>query len=177
MSRRRHVDIFTTGSGLAGAANVVRNVGHFHGFLVFSGDIAKGVIAMAIAYQLGLGGFWIMIPAVATLVGHWRSIFTGFRGGDGLSTLVGITLAILPLYGIIGLVIGSTVAIIAGRTGHHGSLWGGGAVYGMFLVLGVTSSGENAAMLLSVVLLSLFVLAHGIVGHHRGLSPSYDGTG
>lgn len=173
VSRLRRVDIFTTGSGLAGAANVFRNVGHFHGVLVFSGDIAKGVLAMMISYQLGLEGAWILLPAVATLTGHWRSVFTGFRGGDGLSTLLGITLAIMPVYGIIGLAIGAIVAFIARRTGHHASLWGGGVAYGWFLVLGITASGENAALLLGVVMLALLVLTHGVVGHHRELNPSY----
>ena len=173
VSRLRGVDIFTTGSGLAGAANVFRNVGHFHGILVFSGDIAKGVLAMMISYQLGLEGPWILFPAVATLTGHWRSVFTGFRGGDGLSTLLGITLAIMPVYGIIGLVAGAIVAFIARLTGHHASLWGGGVAYGWLLVLGITASGENAALLLGVVLLALLVLTHGVVGHHRELNPSY----
>ena len=172
VSRLRRVDIFTTGSGLAGAANVFRNVGHFHGILVFSGDIAKGVLAMMIPYQLGLEGAWILLPAVATLTGHWRSVFTGFRGGDGLSTLVGITLAIMPVYAIIGLAIGVTVAFIARWTGHHPSLWGGGVAYGWILVLGIISSGENATLMLGVVLLALLVLTHGVVGHHRELNPS-----
>ena len=172
VSRRKHVDIFTTGSGLAGAANVFRNVGHAHGILVFSGDIAKGVLAMVIPYQLGLEGAWILIPAVATLTGHWRSVFTGFRGGDGLSTLLGITLAIMPVYGIIVLAVGAIVAFIARRTGHHASLWGGGVAYGWFLFLGITASGGNSALLLGVVMLALLVLIHGVVGHHRELNPS-----
>jgi glycerol-3-phosphate acyltransferase PlsY len=176
VSRRKHVDIFTTGSGLAGAANVFRNVGHAHGILVFSGDIAKGVLAMAIPYQLGLEGAWILIPAVATLAGHWRSVFTGFRGGDGLSTLLGITLALMPIYGLIGLTIGATVAFIARRTGHHASLWGGAMAYGWLLVLGVTTSGEDAALLLGVVMLALLVLTHGAIRHHRGVNLSHHYT-
>jgi len=176
VSRRRQMDIFATGSGLAGAANVFRNVGHFHGILVFSGDIAKGVLAMMIPYHLGLEGAWILIPAAATLTGHWRSVFTGFRGGDGLSTLVGITLAIMPVYGLISLAIGAIVAFIARWTGHHASLWGGGVAYGFLLVLGITASGENAILLLGVVLLALLVLTHGVVGHHRALDLSYHYT-
>jgi glycerol-3-phosphate acyltransferase PlsY len=176
VSRRRHVDIFTTGSGLAGAANVFRNVGHPHGIIVFSGDIAKGLLAMMIAYQFGIKGVWILLPAVATLTGHWNSIFTGFRGGDGLSTLLGITVAIIPVYGLIGLTIGATVGIIARQTGHHASLWGGGVAYGWLLVLGVTATAENAIPLFGVVLLAILVLTHGVVGHYRGLNPSRDHT-
>ena len=91
--------------------------------------------------------------------GHTSSAIIG---GDGLSTLLGITVAILPVYGLIGLTIGATVAFIARRTGRHPSLWGGGVVYGGLLVLGITATAENALPLLCVVLLALLVLTHGV---------------
>tara|TARA_B100001750_G_scaffold226771_1_gene219820 strand:- start:165 stop:776 length:612 start_codon:yes stop_codon:yes gene_type:complete len=167
VSRRRHVDIFSTGTGLAGAANVFRNVGHSQGIVVFSGDIAKGLSAMMIAYQLGIEGSWILLPAMATVMGHWKSMFTRFRGGDGLSTLLGITVAIIPIYGLIALAIGAAVAFIARQTGHHASLWGGSVAYGWLLVLGLTATTDNASSLLGVVVLALSVLTHGIIGHYR----------
>lgn len=167
VSRRRHIDIFATGSGLAGAANVFRNVGHPQGLFVFGGDIFKGLSAMMIAYQLGIEGTWLLLPAMATLMGHWKSMFTGFRGGDGLSTLLGITVAIIPVFGLIALTIGATVALIARQTGHHASLWGGSVAYGWLLVLGLTATTENASSLLGVVVLALSVLAHGVIGHYR----------
>ena len=42
VSRLRGVDIFTSGTGLPGAANVLRNVGYVEGGLVFWGDVLKG---------------------------------------------------------------------------------------------------------------------------------------
>ena len=166
LSRIQGVDIFSTGTGLAGAANVYRNVGPISGALVFAGDTVKGVLAVTVAHRLGLEGEVVLLPALAALVGHWRSVFARFRGGDGLSTLLGITMAMIPLYGVLAVLTGGTVAFIARGMGHHASLWGGTAGYGFLLVRApVTSVGVS--LVLGVVLLALLVLAHGVVGHRR----------
>lgn len=166
VSRRRGVDIFAAGTGLAGAANVFRNVGHLHGAVVFLGDAGKGVVAVMAAHRLGIEGDMVLIPAMAALVGHWRSVFTRFRGGDGLSTLVGMTVALLPIYSLLSMVVGGIVALVARGTGHHPTLWGGTAGYG-FLLVRFPMSQENIAMVSGVVLLALVVLAHWVISHRR----------
>lgn len=171
LSRIQGVDIFSTGTGLAGAANVYRNVGPVSGALVFAGDTVKGVLTVTVAHRLGLEGEVVLLPALAALVGHWRSVFTKFRGGDGLSTLLGITMAMIPIYGVLAVLTGGTVAFIARGMGHHASLWGGTAGYGFLLVRApVTSVGVS--LVLGVVLLALLVLAHGVVGHRRRRTAS-----
>ena len=171
VSRRRGVDIFSTGTGLAGAANVARSVGRWSGVIVFMGDAAKGMLTIMAAYRLGLEGGMVLLPAVAALAGHWRSVFTRFRGGDGLSTLVGITVAVLPIYGLLTVLTGGVVALIARGTGHHASLWGGTAGYG-FLLLRLPMSEQNTILVLGLVLLALMVLAHGMLRHYRQRTAS-----
>ncbi len=53
-SRIRGIDVFSTGSTLAGTANVFFNVGHRTGALVLVGDVAKGSAAVS---PLGRSGF------------------------------------------------------------------------------------------------------------------------
>ena len=166
VSRMQGVDIFSTGSGLPGAANVYRNVGHASGMLVFAADAVKGALAIVVAHRFGVGGEMILIPALATVVGHWRPVFTRFRGGDSLSTLVGVTVAIFPIYGLLALITSGVVATIAKITGHHATLWGGSAGYGFLLVRAPATEG-GTTMVLGVVILALLVLAHVIVGHRR----------
>ncbi len=166
VSRRRGVDIFTAGTGLAGAANVFRNVGRFHGTFVFWGDATKGVFAVVAAHRLGLQGEIVLLPAMAALAGHWRSVFTRFRGGDGLSTLLGITIAMFPVWGILTIVTGGLVALIARGMGHHPTLWGGTAGYS-FLLLRAPMSGENIVVIIGVVAMAIVVLTHGVIGHRR----------
>ena len=118
------------------------------------------------AYRLGVQGDLVLLPAMAALAGHWRSVFTRFRGGDGVSTLVGITVALLPFYSLPSLVAGGLVAAIARGTGHHASLWGGTAGYG-FLLLRFPIFPEGTVTVVGVVVLALMVLVHGLVGHRR----------
>ena len=166
VSRTRGVDIFSTGTRLAGAANVARNVGNRYGVAVFAGDAGKGILTVMMATRLGADGSIVLVPAAAALAGHWRSVFTRFRGGDGLSTLVGITVAALPAYSIIVVVTGGIVALIARRTGHPPTLWGGIAAYS-FLLLRAPISQDNTFIDLGIVCLALMVLIHGVIGHRR----------
>ena len=46
------VDIFSTGTTLAGTANVFWNVGRRSALLVFAGDVGKGSAAIAVAWAL-----------------------------------------------------------------------------------------------------------------------------
>ena len=166
VSRIRGVDIFSTGTGLAGAANVLRNVGYFEGLLVFTGDALKGMLPIFLALWLGISGEAILIPAFATLAGHWKPFLTKFRGGDGLSPLVGITIAVVPLFGLLAVVTGGAVAGIANLAGRHASVWGGIAGYG-FLLVQTPFTPVDIVMVLGIVALALMVMTHGIIGHRR----------
>ena len=117
VSRRRDIDIFSAGTGLAGATNVRRQVGKVPSAIVVLGDFGKGVLAVIVADLLGVdkGSVWILLPAAAAIIGHWKSIFTGFRGGDALVTLGGIIIALFPVTGFISVAVASIVAFSAQR--------------------------------------------------------------
>lgn len=166
VSRIRGVDIFSTGTGLAGAANVLRNVGYVEGLVVFTGDALKGILAIVVASWLGISGEAILIPAFATLAGHWKPFLTKFRGGDGLSPLVGITIVVVPLFGLLAVVTGGAVAGIANLAGRHASVWGGIAGYG-FLLVQAPFTQVDITTVLGIVALALAVMTHGIIGHRR----------
>ena len=173
VSRRRQLDIFSIGTGQSGATNVFRNVGHKSGALVIAGDAAKGGLAVIAASRLGLEGGWLLLPAGAAIAGHWRSIFTGFRGGDGLAPLVGITIALLPMYGLIAAFMGGTTALGLHRMAHP-TLWGGSLSYG-FLLGRSLYNGADTVLTLGIVMLALMVLAHTVIGHrHRREATASD---
>jgi acyl-phosphate glycerol 3-phosphate acyltransferase len=174
VSRRRHIDIFSAGTGLPGAANVFRQVGHKSGILVSAGDVAKGALAIVVANRLGVDATWALVPAMAAIVGHWNSIFSRFRGGDGLATLMGITVVSVPVYGFIAIAIGGVVGLRFHGNAHP-ALRGGFACYG-FLVTRAVSMQDDAAITSGIVILGLMVLAHAVIGHHRRRDdlPDYD---
>ena len=116
VSRRTEgVDIFRTGTTLAGTANVYWNVGPRSGLLVFAGDVGKGSVAVAVAWALGVDAPLTLVAAAASIVGHWASVFSSFRGGDGMTPLIGVSLALVPVLTLLAAVVGVTTVLLLRR--------------------------------------------------------------
>ena len=165
VSRWYGVDIFSSGSGLAGASNVRRSVGKTPALVVLVGDLGKGALAVVIASLLGVEGAALLIPAAAAVVGHWKSIFSGFRGGDGLATLGG---AAVPLFGPIGVFSAMVAMLIAlgGQKMPYSSLLSIVIGYGSLVVLVAASDGDTR-LALGFGGMAGLVLAYAIDGHRR----------
>ena len=103
VARTHGVDIFKVGSGNPGATNVKRTLGAKAGNTVLVLDLLKGAAATA----------WPLLPllnapdprlmgvigVIAAVLGHSFSIFTKFRGGQGVATAAGGLLVLRPLAG------------------------------------------------------------------------------
>ena len=165
VSRRGGVDIFSVGTGLAGASNVGRHVGKIPGVAVGVFDLIKGVTALLAANLVGIDDVWIVLPAIAAILGHWKSVFTGFRGGDGLAILGGLMIGMFPFYGAIGVLVGVLVAL-GGQKMPYTSLLSVVFGYGTTAALVVNSNGD-LRMALGLGGLSALVLARAAVGHRR----------
>ena len=166
VSKRRGVDIFSAGTGLAGATNVRRQVGNLPGVIVVLGDFAKGVLAVKIAQFLGVESVWVLIPAGAAIVGHWKSVFTGFRGGDALVTLGGIIIALFPVQGFISVAVASLIALSAQKL-PFSSLLNMVFGYGSLVILNYFAFDGHTALTLGVGGLCAMVLAYAIRGHRE----------
>ena len=106
----RHQDIRATGSGNIGATNVVRSGAKGLGALTFLLDAAKGWVAVVFATGVlpMLPARWVQHDAAYTfhvsaaaalaglcvLLGHIFPVWLGFRGGKGVATAFGVTLAL-----------------------------------------------------------------------------------
>ena len=165
ISRHHGVDIFQTGPGLAGANNVYRAVGLVPAALVVIGDAGKGALIVLIGRLLGIGGVCILIPAAAVILGHWNSIFTRFRGGDGLVTLGGVTLALFQVSGLISIAVGIIVAL-GGQKLPYSSLLCIVFSYATLVALSLTTN-VDAPLALGFGGLTGLVLSHAILGHRR----------
>jgi glycerol-3-phosphate acyltransferase PlsY len=173
ISRHSGVDIFSVGSGLAGAGNVRKNVGAWPGVVVLIGDIGKGALAVLFAGLVGIEGPWIVVPAAAAIVGHWYSVFSGFRGGDGMAVLGGITIALFSVYGGIAVIVGLLVAS-GGQRLSHGTVVGVVFSYAA-LVMATVAYEVDVVPVLGVGGLTAMVLARSGVGHvHRRHAEGWD---
>ncbi len=120
-------DIRQMGGGNVGALNVFNEVGKRAGIAVLLADIAKGAVAMAIAWWLlDVPQLFMLATGLAAVVGHNWSIFLKFTGGKGMATTIGALAILMLLYGYwqglliflgimaIGLIITHNVALSTG---------------------------------------------------------------
>ena len=164
-AKNRGVDIFTTGSTLAGAANVFWHIGHRTGALVLAGDVAKGSAAVIAAGMLDLSPAALLLAGGAAILGHWKSVFAGFRGGDGMATLIGVTIALEPVLSALALVVGLMVALLLWCAPLR-SAW---ALFAGFTAMLVVSQYYqiDRGLVMGIVALALLVLFHSLLAKWR----------
>lgn len=134
--RAKGIDLRTVGSGGTGATNVLRTLGRKASAVVLILDFLKGLLPVLLALSLGVGPLWASLTAVATVVGHCWSPFIGFKGGKGMATGAGATIALFPPVLIaLPVVIG---AIWASRYVSLGSLLGALSATGVAVAAAAT---------------------------------------
>ncbi len=97
-------DIRDLGSGNVGTLNTLQNVGVPRAVVVLAVDTAKGILAVLVPRWLGLPEWPVYLTTVLVVAGHNWPVFLGFRGGKGVATLLGVSMAIVPLLTLIALV-------------------------------------------------------------------------
>ncbi len=162
------INIFKVGSRQAGATNVFREVSHTAGGVVTVIDGVKGLGAIIIVRQLGLDGAELLVPAVATIAGHWNSPFTGFKGGDGVLSMMGAGLGIAPLALLGPVVLATAISVGLNSKLNHPSLWGGTAGFLLFIALSFApASNTQPTVVYGLTGLGVGVLLHSMYFHSR----------
>ncbi|MFQ5900824.1 MAG: glycerol-3-phosphate 1-O-acyltransferase PlsY [Thermodesulfobacteriota bacterium] len=90
------VDPREVGSKNIGATNVLRSQGKTAGVITLLGDMTKGLIPTLMAFYILKTPLWVSMVAVAAFLGHLYPLFLGFKGGKGVATAAGVSLAISP---------------------------------------------------------------------------------
>lgn len=105
-----NIDVRQHGSGNAGATNTIRVLGPKIGVIVLLMDVFKGWLAV---YLFGLfapsleepsSSYVRLLFAFAVVIGHVFPLYTAFRGGKGVATLLGVGLALFPTAALIVIV-------------------------------------------------------------------------
>ncbi|MDG0866316.1 glycerol-3-phosphate acyltransferase [Candidatus Lucifugimonas marina] len=168
VGRLNGINVFEVGSRQAGATNVWREVSRKQGVIVTLIDWVKGMTAILMARQLGLQGPELLVPATAAVAGHWNSPFTKFKGGDGVVTLMGTSMGIVPVVVFIGLVLGTTVSVITNKKVAHPSLWGGIAGYLTFITLSFRpNSNIDPNLVYGLTGIGIAIMLHSMYFHRR----------
>lgn len=94
---RTGTDIRASGSGNAGATNVLRAHGKGLALAVALLDIAKGAAAVLLVRLVTADPRYAAAAGFAAILGHVFPLYSGFRGGKGVATAVGAFLVLAPL--------------------------------------------------------------------------------
>ena len=111
-------DVREKGSGNAGTTNMLRSVGKGAAALTLILDIAKGLIAIFVAFLVGKiateanPAILVQLAGFFVVVGHTFPLFFGFKGGKGVATSLGVLLLINPMIGGICLVFALVVMAV-----------------------------------------------------------------
>ena len=104
-------DLRKVGSGNIGATNVLRTGNKLAAFLTLLFDFSKGICAVFIIRQY-FGEDAVQVSAFSALAGHCFPIWLKFRGGKGVATFLGVTLALFFIAGIICCFVWLLVALV-----------------------------------------------------------------
>lgn len=156
----RGVDLRSVSSGNVGATNTFRALGWKYGSLVLVLDAAKGAIPVLIAFYFGLRGWETVAVGMAAVIGHLRPVFSGFKGGKGVATAVGIFL-VLNTTGMIITIVIFIAAVLFTRYVSFGSILGAEMIFLYQILEGSPWVSNNLPItILSLVLLLIVIYSH-----------------
>ena len=168
-------DIRKSGSGNAGATNMLRTLGTKYAVITLIIDILKGIIAVLIGKALcGSDMLNLAVPYIAGLfvvIGHSFPVFFGFKGGKGVATSLGVVMMLDWKTGLIVLI---TALVIMAIT-RHVSL---GSIVAAFLfpvleAIKMIRFGEwNTVQFICILILAVLIIAR----HHENIKRLLNGT-
>ncbi|MDD6563522.1 MAG: glycerol-3-phosphate 1-O-acyltransferase PlsY [Clostridiales bacterium] len=167
-------DIRTSGSGNAGATNMLRTMGKKYAVITLVIDILKGVVALLLAkLAINLGAYTsaTYIAGVAVVLGHNFPVFFGFKGGKGVATSLGVVLLLDWKIGLITLVVALAVMAIS-KYVSLGSITA--AV--IFMVLQIVAMAVTDAFDVSRLICVLILGGLLIIRHRANIARLANGT-
>ena len=169
-------DIRESGSGNAGATNMLRTHGKKMGVLTLLLDVLKGIaaiiIAMIVDKKIGANtGILSYIAGVCVILGHNFPIYFGFKGGKGVATSLGVVLMLDWKVGLIVAVCAIAIMAIT-RYVSLGSILGGAAYIVVEIVKAIVTKNYNIVQLVCVVIIGGLLIAR----HHANIKRLLSGT-
>lgn len=175
VSSLQGVDIKKSGSGNAGATNVLRSVGWKSGVIVLIFDVVKGILPFWIFPYFSisesfLSPEWIpMLGGFLSILGHIFSPFMKFNGGKGIATSVGLYLYLLPIPCLMSGVLGGVIL-------YWKKIASLGSIVGFFFLpifyIGYMRESYSPRVL-SLVILNFFLV---LFTHRQNIKRIIDGT-
>ena len=164
LMRFRGINIREQGSGNIGATNVMRIGGKKVGIATFVLDAFKGFAP--VWYVMHEKPELIKLTAIAVIAGHIFSPWLGFKGGKGMSTFMGVLLALSPMACLAGALAWIVTLYAVGYVSLATLVGTSVALYGLWWM-------DASTLALDLTLFCLIVFAHreNIARLLRGTEP------
>lgn len=156
-------DVRATGSGNAGARNVLRSGDKMSAALTLLWDILKGVLAVWLARAITSGDAAVGIAFVAAVVGHVWPAQLRFHGGKGAATALGCMLAIDPRVAIAAGALGA----LSGGVARSATVGGLTAVAAAPVVLVFTGVSWSLAASVAIACTIVLIVHHPVIDRRR----------
>jgi glycerol-3-phosphate acyltransferase PlsY len=147
---RKGIDIRTVDVHNMGAGSTFRQCGIWEGAVVAIVDVGKGALAVLAAGYMGADYIFVLAAGFAALLGHNFPFSIGFKGGQGVSTVMGVFLVLAPQAMVLMLIVMAVVLLI---TRHIFSMI---FIVAPFLPLFVWISGLPGLL----IIFSVFIVAY-----------------
>jgi glycerol-3-phosphate acyltransferase PlsY len=144
-------DIRRTGSGHAGATNVMRAAGWAVGAAVLLLDLGKGYLALALAMRLVESPLGLGLAAAALVAGHCWPILAGMRGGMGMAAGGGALVAVWPLGFVLAVGLAALMQLLI-RHSARGNFAGGLLLTPLWLLFGASAQALAIAAGIGIVI-------------------------
>jgi acyl phosphate:glycerol-3-phosphate acyltransferase len=167
VGKRAGVDVVRDGEANPGSANVWKLAGPGWGMLALSGDLAKGVMPVAIGLATWTwGAGWA--AGLGALVGASWPWFGRVTGGRGVAVFAGVAFTLAPAAGFLAVLLTLAVLGIArllGRNGRVAAIAVGIGVYPLLFYAAEQSLAMLAALMtLYLVAVVRFVTSRNVRG-------------
>lgn len=164
-------DIRESGSGNAGATNMLRTYGKKMGALTLLLDVLKGVVTVWLVKEFSDSLTLAYFAGLFVILGHNFPIYFGFKGGKGVATSLGVVLVLDWKVGLIAAVIAISIMALT-RYVSLGSICGGALFIIIEFVKALITGDISAVRLICTVLIGGLL----IVRHHANIKRLLNGT-
>lgn len=162
-------DLRSIGSGNIGATNVLRtgNKGLAAATLLL--DAGKGAAAVFLAARLFgmIPIFEVPLAALGALIGHCFPVWLKFKGGKGVATMLGVSLALNWWVGLIALLVWVVTAAVTRISSLSGMCAALSAPVAAIIVLEMTDGGLVWTYLMVFSTYALAIMAAIVIWQHR----------
>ena len=166
-----NTDVREYGSGNAGATNTFRTLGAKAGVPVLLMDILKGWIAVYLVYfvtdnQLMSDEKFFelkLVFGIAAVIGHLFPVYTGFRGGKGIATMLGFMLGIYWQAALLSALVFIFTFIISKYVSLSSIIASLAFPFIVIVILGINNTNT------SLIIFSIFVPILSLITHQKNI--------